>query len=636
MDTNQALEADARVATERSSSSSRPPSYKARKKDNHAPPSSVAKESQETLNDENTPLLARLHEIGDDSAPSESEEADDRPTPTWSGERDFEGVPWWKKPSVFWLIPPFLTFMLAFGGTVVPKLNLILTLICQEYLPERAALDPSYQFMPVIFGEENPQCQIPEVQALAARFTLYGSLIAGILAAITSPKLGALSDRYGRRKIMAFTGLGTLLSEVITIVVATFPVTFSYRWLLVGYALDGLCGSFIAGLAITNAYVADCTEPSRRAVNFAYVHGCLFTGIAVGPIAAGYVVKATGQLLTIFYIAVGAYIFFILFILFIAPESLTEERQLNARQKSEFVGSGEGTLLTWVGSMRRFSRTGTFSNSTGGELTDLDTWTWSSLFHGLSRGGGFFTPLTVFWPSGPGSSAAVRRNLVFLAAVDTTMFGVAMGSMTIVLLYSEYMFGWGTFESSRFLSIVNTCRVCILILVLPVITRLVRGPHSKYTPRSSGSDSLDLALIRVAIAFDLLGYIGYAASQNGNMLIASGAIAAIGGMGSPTLQSALTKHVPPDRTGQLLGAVGFLHSLARVVAPTVFNLIYAATVVRGAPQAVFICLAGTFGVAFLLSWFIRPHVYYDEPESSDTRPTTAADEEATGPEDLAG
>lgn len=501
---------------------------------------------------------------------------------------------------------------------MVPKLNLIITLICQEYLPERAALDPNYQLMPVVFGEDNPQCQIPEVQALAARFTLYGSLIAGILAAVTSPKLGALSDRYGRRKIMAFTGLGTMVAEIVTIVVATFPATFSYRWLLVGFFFEGICGSFIAGMAITNAYVADCTEPSRRAVNFAYIHGCLFTGIAVGPIAAGYVVKATGQLLTIFYIALGAHVFFISFIMLVIPESLTKERQLTARQKSEFVGSGEAAPETWSASMRRSPFTGWFSNSTGGELTNSETWTWSFIFHRMSRGGGFFAPLSVFWPSGPGSSAAVRRNLVFLAAVDTTMFGVAMGSMTIVLLYSEYMFGWGNFESSRFLSIVNTSRVFALLVILPIITRLVRGPRSKYTPRSSGSDELDLALIRTAIAFDLLGYVGFAASQSGNMLIASGAVASIGGIGSPTLQSALTKHVPPEHTGQLLGAVGLLHSLARVVAPTVFNLIYAATVVKGAPQTVFICLAGTFGIAFLLSWFIRPHGKFIIPWDCDT------------------
>jgi len=49
-----------------------------------------------------------------------------------------------------------------------------------------------------------------------------------------------------------------------------------------------------------------------------------------------------------------------------------------------------------------------------------------------------------------------------------------------------------------------------------------------------------------------------------------------------------------------------LHALARVVAPTVFNLIYALTVGKFT-QTVFVCLAATFGVAFILSWFVKPH-----------------------------
>lgn len=100
MDTDQPLEAGARVATGGFSSSSPPPSYKARTKDNNASSRFIAKESQETLNDENTPLLTRVHDLRHDSSHSESEESDDRPPPTWSGERDFEGVLWWKKPSV--------------------------------------------------------------------------------------------------------------------------------------------------------------------------------------------------------------------------------------------------------------------------------------------------------------------------------------------------------------------------------------------------------------------------------------------------------------------------------------------------------------------------------------------------------
>jgi nitrate/nitrite transporter NarK len=68
----------------------------------------------------------------------------------------------------------------------------------------------------------------------------------------------------------------------------------------------------------------------------------------------------------------------------------------------------------------------------------------------------------------------------------------------------------------------------------------------------------------------------------------------------------LTKHVPQDKVGQLLGATGLLHALARIVCPTIFNLIYAKTV-GTLPQTVFIALASCFVVAFLVSWFIRPN-----------------------------
>ena len=68
----------------------------------------------------------------------------------------------------------------------------------------------------------------------------------------------------------------------------------------------------------------------------------------------------------------------------------------------------------------------------------------------------------------------------------------------------------------------------------------------------------------------------------------------------------MTKHVPPEQTGQLLGASGLLHALSRVVAPTLFNGIYAATV-GSFTQTVFVCLTATFGLAFVISWLVKPH-----------------------------
>lgn len=497
---------------------------------------------------------------------------------------------------------------MAFGGTIVLKINLILSIICREYFCERSIADPTFHMMPVIEGDDNPQCRIPEVQAAVSRFTLYGSLISGILAAIISPKLGALSDRYGRTLMMCYSSLGLLVNEVIFITVAKNPEMFSVHWLLLGYAFDGLGGSFIAAMALSYAYASDCTPPHSRNVVFGWYSGCLFGGIALGPLFGAYIVKATGNMLSIFYVALGAHCAFLLFLLLIVPESLSKKRQLAAREKKEFQSAGEP--------MTEF-------------IAPTDWSGLKSLFQRLLKKSNLVAPLEILWPTGPGSNPAVRRNLFFLAAVDTTMFGVAMGSMTIIIIYTNYMFGWGSFESNIFVSIINSCRVICLMVILPLITRLVRGKAGQ-RKQMKGCDQLDLGVIRLAIFFDMLGYIGYTLVRKGQLFIACGAIASVGGLGSPTLQSALTKHVPPDRTGQVLGAMGQLHAAARIVAPLIFNMIYAKTVGKFT-QLVFVTLSATFGLAFVFAWFIRPHgeqfdtrdlsitfanmftVYWDEP-----------------------
>lgn len=543
--------------------------------------SGVAENERDIHNNEDSPLLSNP----EDGEASEHGAGETRQPPKWDGEADFKGRPWWNMPSIFWLLPAYFLFTLAFGGTLVPRINLIISLVCEQYFSERSIQDPSFSMMPVILGDDNPQCRIPEVQSLVSKFTLYCNLLSGLLSAIVSPMMGALSDRYGRKWMLSVTVVGTLLCETVIIVVARFPDTFSVNWILLGYILDGLGGSFIAAMAISFAYASDCTSPEKRSVVFGYFQGSLFCGIAVGPIIAGYIVKATGQLLSIFYIALAAHGAFLLFLLLIVPESLSKKRQIRAREKSEFSNAGEQqTLSTWWSSI--------LFNVTGTPLLRL---------------------LAILWPTGEGTNPAVRRNLALLAAVDFTMFGVAMGSMTVVIIYVNYMFGWSTLESGAFISIANTCRVFTLIVILPLANRFLRGSQSKSEQRLSGCDNVDLGIIRTAILFDLLGYIGYSTVKTGNLFILCGAIAAIGGMGSPTLQSALTKHVPPDKTGQVLGAMGLLHAIARVVGPTIFNLIYAQTVGKFS-QTVFVCLAATFGLAFILSWFIRPHVYWDQEE----------------------
>lgn len=503
----------------------------------------------------------------------------------WSGDLDFVSEPWWRKPSIYWLLPGFILYTLAMGGLLVPRLNLTLTLICRAYLSDKSLTEPPFTFVPVILLGDNPQCQIPKIHELATAFTLYTTLIGGILAALSSPKIGALSDRYGRKYFLCFVSSGGLVGEVVTILAAKFPDQVHYTWLLLGAVADGICGSFIAAMAITNSYAADCTPPHKLAVAFGFIQACLFGGIALGPFIAAQVVKATGSVLSIFYAALAFHTFFLLYILLIVPDSLSRKRQLAARANYQLEMESSG-----------------------------NRW-----FHALKIAN-ILAPLKILYPTGEGSSPQIRMNLLLLSSIGFIGFGVSMGSMTVVIYYSELQFKWGDYETQMFVSAANVVRVTCLMVFLPLLNYLVRTRRrNKFRresgidllPRNSGSDYLDLYTIRVGIALEIVGFTLYAVARAGPLFFLGGLVASLGGVMSPVLQSSLAKHVPPDRTGQLMGANGLLHAIARIVAPTFFSVLYIQTL-ESFPQTVFVVLASFFGVAFIVSWFLTPHVYLEE------------------------
>lgn len=138
---------------------------------------------------------------------------------------------------------------------------------------------------------------------MVSRFALYLSLVAGILSAVTAPILGAYSDRHGRRLMLVLSSLGLLASEITTILAAKYPHIFSVNFLLIGSIIDGVSGSFMVGMAVAHSYAADCTTVAERAVGFGYLQGALYLGIATGPALGGMLIKATGNVLDVFYAA---------------------------------------------------------------------------------------------------------------------------------------------------------------------------------------------------------------------------------------------------------------------------------------------------------------------------------------------
>ncbi len=133
---------------------------------------------------------------------------------------------------------------------------------------------------------------------------------------VFSPVQGALSDRYGRRRVILISSFGLGVDFV---VMALAPSL----WLLfVGRAISGICA---ASFSTANAYIADITPKEKRAAAFGTLGAAFGVGFIIGPALGGFLGHLwirlpfwTAAVLSLINFAYG---------FFVLPESLPKERR---------------------------------------------------------------------------------------------------------------------------------------------------------------------------------------------------------------------------------------------------------------------------------------------------------------------
>lgn len=133
----------------------------------------------------------------------------------------------------------------------------------------------------------------PSVASAAAQLTKVLTMTAGLLSALTTGFWAGVSDRIGRRKIMAVVAFGLMLNDICFLYFASHPwllMRSKMYVLLVGPVLDGLLGGLSTVTATIHAYVSDVTPPGSRATVFSQVGGSLMLGLLFGPATSSAVV----------------------------------------------------------------------------------------------------------------------------------------------------------------------------------------------------------------------------------------------------------------------------------------------------------------------------------------------------------
>ena len=120
-------------------------------------------------------------------------------------------------------------------------------------------------------------------QRLGATPFLIGALISvyAVCQLIAGPVVGMLSDRYGRRKVLLVSQVGTFAGFVLLALAGDLRLVFLAR------IIDGLTSG---NISVAQAYAAEHSAPATRKRALGMTSGAIGTGLLVGPALSGFLV----------------------------------------------------------------------------------------------------------------------------------------------------------------------------------------------------------------------------------------------------------------------------------------------------------------------------------------------------------
>ncbi|SRR5579883_994215 len=132
---------------------------------------------------------------------------------------------------------------------------------------------------------------IPMIPFYAAQFGASSEMVGYILASYSvcqffaGPVLGGLSDKFGRRPLLIYSQIGSMIGFILLAVANSIPILFLSR------IIDGISGG---NVTIASAYIADVTKPEERSQAMAIIGIAFGVGFVIGMPIGGVLAQHFG------------------------------------------------------------------------------------------------------------------------------------------------------------------------------------------------------------------------------------------------------------------------------------------------------------------------------------------------------
>ncbi|KAI8646242.1 major facilitator superfamily domain-containing protein [Parasitella parasitica] len=466
----------------------------------------------------------------------------------------------------------FPMFLVAFSGGALfaPHVQFYTEVFCNIYYKTQNDIDNTI----IPFKD----CAIPPVQKMVSKaqavimFLTYASTLLG------AGFYGRLSDRKGRSLILRISTIGSLIYVSCDILTAKYYDSIGIVLLFLGPLIRGMMAGESVLMAAVQAYIADCTSSDSRTVIFARLMASLFIGSAIGPFFSSLVLKHTGSVVHVFYIAFIVDVINVLYTTFLLPESnqFMDRNQHETRPNRKAIG------------------------------------VCSSL--------NIFSALQILFREPP-----IHLTRYALPCIALAEFLLTLVKRPPTLLYAMLKFKWTAYEGSLYYTCTSLLKLTMMIGVLPLLSRLFKKkcPKAHVTPADqekivNNSTLFDIWMVRIGIGMDAvcLALAGLASSVV--LFTAAGMLQSVSMLAQPSIRGLLTTCVKQTQVGELLGAVAILDSIAMIISHLGINFIYSSSVLTMPNLTFFVCSAVASCSCLAAFMVKRKIVRIDEEDQVDS------------------